>query len=88
MLKVVQRIGSGVQIGNNIIDITEINIEDIQYISISDIKGKEIIKYSKKQIETDGNNIVIKECDLITGIYLCTVTTKKSIFTKKFIVSK
>jgi len=88
MLKVVQRIGSGVQIGNNIIDITEINIEDIQYISISDIKGKEIIKYSKKQIETDGNNIVIKECDLITGIYFCVIRTKNSVFTKKFIISK
>ncbi len=77
-----------IQIGKYFIDISEINIEDIQYISISDIKGEKLLNYSKEELTTDGNNIIIKECDLITGMYFCTIKTKKSVFTKKFIVSK
>ena len=77
-----------IQICNNIIDISEINIEDIQYISITDIKGKELLKFTNNEIYYDGNNIIIKECDLITGIYFCVIRTKNSVFTKKFIVSK
>ncbi|HPO62830.1 MAG TPA: T9SS type A sorting domain-containing protein [Candidatus Kapabacteria bacterium] len=75
-------------IGNNVIDISEINIEEILNISISDINGKEIINYTKTQIKTDGNNIYIDENHLLSGAYFCTIKTRNKVITKKFIASK
>ncbi len=77
-----------IKIGKNIIDISEINMEEILNISISDIKGKEIINYSKHKIKTDGNSIFIDDYHLLSGAYFCTIKTGNKVITKKFIVSK